>query len=234
MFEDHVQCSICNKYFTPDLTINGICKQCLKATQIKDNELRLEEERKASRLKELAIHIPKRYIDNTFESFEITPDNKQAFAIVKKYAESDIVKNNGNNLVLSGSVGTGKTMLAMCVLRHRFLQFDNICYTTISELIMKSRQSMSYGGNTNLMSDYYTADYLAIDEIGRQSGSDNELNLLFEILNKRYNNVLPTILITNKSGKDIQKFLGTAIVDRMNEVNTMFLDMSWESYRLNS
>jgi len=175
--------------------------------------------------------VPKRYKDYCFNDYKVTDESKKAFDICKRFAESESVKENGSNLVLCGGYGTGKTMLSVCILREFYNREVSIDYTTISELIMKARHSMSYGGSVSGMNSYYTSGCIVVDEIGRQSGSDNELNIIFEILNRRYNNVLPTVLVSNKSSSDIKAFLGDALIDRMKEVNTVFLDMNWKSYR---
>jgi DNA replication protein DnaC len=77
--------------------------------------------------------------------------------------------------------------------------------------------------------DRYGAEKLfIIDEVGRQKFSEFEKNLFFEIIDKRWNNVLPTTLITNLNEKEFHGEYGMAIPDRLRPVIVRF---SWESHR---
>ena len=72
-------------------------------------------------------------------------------------------------------------------------------------------------------------DLLIIDEFGVQTGSDTEKLILFRIVNKRYEYLKPTILITNLSVAEIKKF-EERIFDRLKD-NGILLNFSGESNR---
>lgn len=231
-------CVNCGREYNVHFLINRVCRECL--------EKRKEKEKKDAELlsaKNNAIKsiIPKRYIHVDLNNY-ITSNDKQKRIIqqIKNYCDNGL--KNGANLVLSGNIGTGKTHLSLAVAKEKIMQQTEISgldfiisesakYTTISEIIMSVRQAMSYGGDKREINTYYKTELLIIDEIGRQSGSENEKNILFEVLNKRYNNVLPTILISNKSGAEIEGYLGSALVDRMIETGSIFINLDWDSYR---
>ena len=80
---------------------------------------------------------------------------------------------------------------------------------------------------------YGKASFLVIDEIGRtESGATAtvEKHCLYRIINERYNNRLPAVLISNLSQKDFIAYLGQASVDRLTE-SADFCIFDWESYR---
>jgi DNA replication protein DnaC len=72
-------------------------------------------------------------------------------------------------------------------------------------------------------------DLLILDEFGIQIGSEHEKMLLFRIINKRYENLKPTILISNLSPAEIKNF-EERIFDRLKE-NGILLSFSSESNR---
>ena len=85
---------------------------------------------------------------------------------------------------------------------------------------------------TKVIEDYSTCGLLVVDEIGAGSGSDHEKQMLCDVLCKRYENKLPTLMISNLGIEDIKKALGERVIDRMHEdVGSAFIPMTWGSYR---
>ena len=58
---------------------------------------------------------------------------------------------------------------------------------------------------------------LILDEVGIQAGTENERNILFDVLNTRYADMRPTIVISNLKLVEITNYLGTRIIDRLSE-----------------
>lgn len=71
----------------------------------------------------------------------------------------------------------------------------------------------------------------AIDEVGVQFGSASELAILQEIVNARYESVLPTILISNLTFEQLKDSIGERIVDRVTNGGHNRLAFNWESFR---
>src|SRR5690606_20967905 len=74
-------------------------------------------------------------------------------------------------------------------------------------------------------------DLLVLDEVGVQFGSDTERMYLFEIINGRYENLRPTIVISNLAKGELSKFLGERVVDRLREGGGKMVIFDWPSYR---
>ena len=60
-------------------------------------------------------------------------------------------------------------------------------------------------------------DLLVLDEVGVQFGSETEKMYLFEIINGRYEQLRPTIIISNLAKAALREYLGEREVDRLRE-----------------
>ena len=83
----------------------------------------------------------------------------------------------------------------------------------------------------NLMNFYSTTPMLVIDEIDRSMQQAKEYAILNYILRRRYEDMLPTVLISNPKKEDLLKKLGDAVVDRLTET-CKSVEFVGESYRL--
>jgi len=157
--------------------------------------------------------VTERYINVTWDNCLCdTPDKQEA----KEKAKQAWVKN----LFFSGNNGTGKTQIAMCLTK------DGATYRRISDIFREIRAD--FENEKEILDFYGERKLLIIDEIGRQKFSEFETNILFEIIDRRWNNVLPTTLITNLSTQEFAEIFGTAILDRLRPVVVNF---TWESMR---
>jgi DNA replication protein DnaC len=160
--------------------------------------------------------IPPRFYDVTWENWiQDTEEKQKAFTAVKKAWEK--------NLFLCGKSGTGKTHLAMCLAK------DGAIYRRLPDIFREVRSSFdNLKTEQAFLNHYGSVELLVIDEIGRQKYSPFEINLFFEIIDKRWSNILPTTLITNLNEKEFSQEYGTAIVDRLRPTIVRF---NWESRR---
>jgi DNA replication protein DnaC len=55
--------------------------------------------------------------------------------------------------------------------------------------------------------------------------------MLFDVLNARYANQRPTILIGNLTADELEEYLGERIMDRLLESGSAVVPFTWESYR---
>ena len=121
-------------------------------------------------------------------------------------------------LLLYGTYGTGKTHLACSVIRE-----CGGCYRTAFKLVIEYENCNNFHATENkmqMLERYSSEKVLVIDEIGRGIKPDVEREVLTYIINQRYENELPTILVTNMSKEELIKFLGYAIYDRLTECCT--------------
>ncbi|MDX7988007.1 AAA family ATPase [Xenorhabdus sp. 12] len=143
-------------------------------------------------------------------------------------------KKAGEGMILCGRQGTGKTHLAAAICREIAVGGDeDVFITTAPRLIRAFRRSWNSEGEMSefdTLRFYSELDLLVIDEIGVQYGTESERNILFEVLNNRYEDLLPTILISNVPVTELAQFLGDRTLDRLLQGGTV-LAFDWESYR---
>lgn len=171
--------------------------------------------------------VPLRFHECSFDNFEchsqIENNRKQT---VIDFVERE---NNDGVLLMTGDKGTGKTHLGAAAVRAMLGH-----YVTMEDLIYRIESSLNFKSpmtEEQVFLDYSTRKFLVIDEVGRSIKSEKETELLSYILRKRYDNQLPTIVISNLDKKSLLKKLGEAVVDRLREVATS-IEFSGESYRI--
>ena len=84
---------------------------------------------------------------------------------------------------------------------------------------------------TQVLESYASPALLVLDEIGATSGSDHERQMLFELVNQRYEARRPTLLVSNLNAEEVRAFLGERIMDRLRDGGGKMLRMDWESFR---
>lgn len=191
----------------------------------------------AEERKELATYgdlaIPPRYAKKGFNDFVVTDDNRANFEFMRDYAKhADAACASGRSLILLGNPGTGKTHLACATLRvFRDKGYSGL-YTTVERMIQMIRATWSSDeSEADAIRRFVDVDLLVLDEVGVQSGSDNEKKLLFSVLNGRYENVKPTILMGNLTMDGFNSYLGERVIDRLRENDGRAFVFDWHSFR---
>jgi DNA replication protein DnaC len=190
-----------------------------RITALREQEKLEMERRQAAREREELIRkwrnrgITPRFYDATWENWKIeTSEQKKVLEKVKQAWEK--------NLFIVGGNGTGKTHLAMCLAK------DGATYCLVPELFRTVRENLNI--EQEMIDNYGTCKLLILDEVGRQKGTDFERNLLFEIIDKRWNNMLPTTIIGNIDKREFADLYGLAIVDRLRPET---IEFTWGSKR---
>jgi DNA replication protein DnaC len=109
-------------------------------------------------------------------------------------------RKSGESLILAGKPGTGKGHLAAAVMNALMPEHLPI-YTTCLDMIRSVRDTWrkdSKYSETQVLQEYEDAALLIIDEIGVQYGTEGEQTVIFDVLDRRYRQMRPTIFITNQ------------------------------------
>lgn len=178
--------------------------------------------------------IPNRFIGRTFETFNAESEaQKHALAVARDFAEQfEENARRGRGLILSGMPGTGKSHLATAILQTRLDR--PVRYVTCMDMIREVRGAWrrdSERSELEILDAFSSLALLVIDEIGVQYGTDGEQTIIFDILDRRYRDVMPTVLLTNQDKAGLKTFIGERTFDRLTET-CRWVPFDWPSYRL--
>ena len=177
--------------------------------------------------------IPKRFLIKTFETYQAgTPEQTKALELCRRYASKfDKCLDSGHGLVLTGKVGTGKSHLA-CAILQEIMPRHVGAYTTVMDLVRLLRGSWGGkgGDESETLAKLGELPLLVIDEVGVQFASAGERVHLHDVLDRRYREQKPTILITNEDDAGLIAVVGERVYDRLTETAT-YIRFDWRSHR---
>lgn len=226
--------------------MEGHCPDC-DAERIKqqDAEERLKHAsalntKRASKLEELfkRAAIPRRFQSRRFGNYtvdESVPDQADALRRTRAYAKHfDRALERGASMILYGNPGTGKNHLAAAIAHHIIPTFGaSVMMITVYELMQKVRAV--YQDKTKseeeLIREVVELDLLILDEVGVQLGTKHEEVILTSIIDGRYADMRPTLLLSNLTREQLVAQLGMRVVDRMEEGGGGAIAFTWDSYR---
>ena len=247
--DDVIYCKNCNTARTTVVEMFGNKKvvRCICKCQAekRDRDLKMQEEidkqMRIARLQEASL-LSDRYKNVTFDTCK-TGENESfdiAFKRCKKYCENsnDILKN-GFGIYLWGDKGTGKTHLTSCMANELMKQYKQVLFTNFFEISKSIRATFrGSGSEINLINRIANVDFLFIDDLGTEKvtkeGEDTWLqDKIFEVINKRYNNMKATIFTSNYSLQQLvqERGLLDKTVDRILEMSTAIIKVEGKSNR---
>lgn len=182
--------------------------------------------------------IPERFRNRTFENFVADSDGKKkALNFAADYAErfTESAYESGKSGVFVGKPGTGKTHLAVAIGLSAMNAGHSVMFCTVLRAIRRVKDTWdtrySRESESQAVAALVFPDLLILDEVGVQFGSETEKNFLFDILNDRYEQRKPCLLLSNLPIDDVRKFLGERVFDRLREDGGEVIAFDWESHR---
>ena len=145
--------------------------------------------------------VGKRFLTATFENFERQRMPK-AYDIALGFAEK-FDENNGEGLLFTGDVGTGKTHLAACIANALIDEGYKVLMTNFASLTNKI-QGM-FEGKQEFINDLNRYSLLILDDLGAERKSEFMQEMVFNIIDSRYRSGLPFIITTNLTMDEIKK-----------------------------
>jgi DNA replication protein DnaC len=196
-----------------------------------NEEIRFRQQQAVARLIERA-HFPVLRRLGEF-NFDFQPNlNRTQIMEFKNLAFLD----NRENIVLIGNPGVGKTHLAIGIGIEACEQGKRVFFTTCHNLLAQLRTAYEKGYIERIMRRFARYDLLIIDEIGYLPIEHDEANLLFQLINARYEQKSTIITSNSEFSSWVDIFqnptVTTAILDRLVH-HVSVVKITGKSYRLN-
>jgi DNA replication protein DnaC len=126
-----------------------------------------------------------------------------------KKIERDVVERaltldfleDGRNFVLLGANGLGKTMIAKNLAYQAAVAGYSVLFVTAAELLDDLRSEVAQSTFRRKLTKYASPRLLVIDEVGYLSYDHHAADLLYKVIDRRYERN-PTVLTTNLAFRD--------------------------------
>lgn len=166
--------------------------------------------------------------DARFDNFDLSQKQmsesahqslRRAYSEARRFAEDP----NGRWIVFAGTYGCGKTHLAAAIGNERIEKGDLVLFLTAPDLLDHLRGAFAPGAETSyddLFDRVRRCDLLILDDLGVENPSQWAKEKMFQLLNHRYSERLPTVITTNTDVDALDPRLRSRMLD-MNVVSYM-------------
>lgn len=142
----------------------------------------------------------------------------------------------GANIVLVGPNGVGKTMVAKNLAHAVIRAGKSARFTTASTMLTELAAQDGTAALHRTFRRYTSPAVLVVDELGYVAYGNRHADVLFEVVNRRYESGRPVVVTTNRSFTDWGDLFPNAtcvvpLVDRLVH-HSEIIDIDGDSYRL--
>ncbi len=136
---------------------------------------------------------------------------------LKTYSQN--YKKGDKSLILYGPVGVGKTYLLSSMAKEIIDRGYSLIYLSALQLIKRlfdiRYKNFNEQPKTEIEDLLYDCDVLMIDDLGTENSTDNNISLLFDLLNDRIQRKKTTIISTNIDIEDLSSQYDARISSRI-------------------
>lgn len=123
-------------------------------------------------------------------------------------------------LLFTGPVGCGKTHLVAAIANELLAKEHDVLFLVVPEFLDELRATFGDAGEfseSQLINRAQKVEVLILDDLGAHNFSDWTKNKIFNLINYRVNNGLPTLITTNYLPSTLSEVVGSRTVSRLLE-----------------
>ena len=224
-------CEKCGDQIQKDIVILNVLRRVPIVCSCRKKELEkkaIEDENKEKQIRLNSIFknslMDEKFKRCTFETWDHSRGSEKVFNICIGYAKNfKSAKEDNLGLMLYGEPGNGKTHAVSCIANYLMLRGFPVICVSIEKLLERIRSTYnSYGkeGESTVLNSLANADLLIIDDLGTEQKTEWSAIKIYNIVDSRYRNGLPTIITTNINLKDLEDMYHKRTYDRLMEMCT--------------
>ncbi|HYF50707.1 MAG TPA: IS21-like element helper ATPase IstB, partial [Planctomycetota bacterium] len=191
----------------------------------------LDRERRAAERRLKAAHFP---VVKTIDTFDFKAQPSLNEELIRQLLKGEYIDKRENVLLL-GSVGTGKTHLASALAFSACAQGRKVRFYSVTGLVTQLLEQRETGKLERLQKQIERFDLLVLDELGYVPFSKAGAELLFEVVSRAYErrSLIVTSNLPFESWPEVfgSERLTGALLDRLTH-RVHILEANGESYRL--
>lgn len=175
--------------------------------------------------------FPYKMILDDYEREHLSIEIRQKIKVLETLEFVD----NGENIILIGNPGTGKTALSIALGMKLCQSQKNVLFISVPNLLIELKEAMSKNQITQYKKKFESYDLVILDELGYCSFDKERGEILFNLLSSR--NTRGSMIITSNLSFERwneifnDHVLTGAMIDRL-AYKSHLIDMSGESYRI--
>lgn len=234
-FKELKCCGNCGEFVEKDIVIVGKKLRVKVLCSCKKDEKIAKEKKQADAEKQIRLNqiftnslMDKQFFDSNFVNWDRCKGNDKIYNISIRYSKNfKQMKKENVGLLFYGAPGNGKTFASCCIANYLLKQFIPVICVGVNSLLQRIQNTYnSYGkeGELNIIRALANADLLIIDDLGVEQKTEWSVTRIYNIIDSRYRNGLPTIITTNLSLTEIEDKYSKRTYDRLIEMCTPVLN----------
>ena len=139
----------------------------------------------------------------------------EGWEIAENFAKN--FPNNGRGVFFIGGVGRGKTHLSGAIAKYVIENYHvPVIFRSYSEMLAKIKQN--FEGDGREVDRLCDTPLLIIDDLGQEKWTEWNHEVLFRIVNSRYESNSPIVVTSNMSVMELKDNVGEAVFSRLYEM----------------
>lgn len=139
----------------------------------------------------------------------------------KRIKELMVKTEDTRSFYLYGNIGTGKTYAAYAIAKLYYVNKIGVCVHSFIDLLNDIKKSFGSPDSDEYINDLlFSEEVFILDDLGAEKITDWSLEILFRLINHRYEHLMPLIITSNLNLKELSspKYYGDRITSRIVEM----------------